>query len=103
MWIADDNGELHVLTTKTVNIMLAIGWTSFITAWIVNIAIYKVSFMSLLLLHDEYLNLNLQRSILRRWTWTSVGGETKWSYISWVENMKNHQGWMKVKIHVYND
>ena len=43
MKIIDDDGLSHELTKRTVIDMVQIAWGTFIAAWIMNIAYYKVS------------------------------------------------------------
>ena len=43
MTIIDDDGLSHELTKRTVIDMVQIAWGTFIAAWIMNIAYYKVS------------------------------------------------------------
>ena len=43
MKIVDDNGVAQDLTPATVQSMIGAGWAAFVTAWIINIAFYKVS------------------------------------------------------------
>ena len=43
MKIVDDNGDDHDLPPATVKTMIGAGWAAFVSAWIINIAFYKVS------------------------------------------------------------
>ena len=43
MKIVDDNGDAQDLPPATVQTMIGAGWAAFISAWIINIAFYKVS------------------------------------------------------------
>ena len=42
MKLIDVNGNPHVMTPRQVSVMIIIGWTSFLFAWIMNIMFYKV-------------------------------------------------------------
>ena len=42
MKLIDVNGNPHVMTPSQVSVMIIIGWTSFLLAWIMNIMFYKV-------------------------------------------------------------
>ena len=43
MKIVDDNGDAQDLPPATVQTMIGVGWAAFVSAWIINIAFYKVS------------------------------------------------------------
>ena len=45
MKIVDDNGDDHNLLPVTVKTMIGVGWGAFVSAWIINIAFYKVSYI----------------------------------------------------------
>ena len=42
MKIVDDNGDAQDLPPATVKTMIGAGWAAFVSAWIINIAFYKV-------------------------------------------------------------
>ena len=42
MKIVDDNGDAQDLPPVTVQTMIGAGWAAFVSAWIINIAFYKV-------------------------------------------------------------
>ena len=42
MKIVDDNGKHEELTIKAVTIMIMLGWATFFSAWMMNIAFYLV-------------------------------------------------------------
>ena len=42
MKIVDDNGDARNLPPSTVKTMIGVGWAAFVSAWIINIAFYKV-------------------------------------------------------------
>ena len=56
MKIVDDDGISQDLSRKTVINMIGIAWGTFILAWIMNIAYYKVK-TTLQLLHCEHNNI----------------------------------------------
>ena len=43
MKIVDDNGDARNLPPATVKTMIGVGWAAFVSAWIINIAFYKVN------------------------------------------------------------
>ena len=43
MQLVDDNGDAQDLPPATVQTMIGAGWAAFVSAWIINIAFYKVS------------------------------------------------------------
>ena len=45
MKIVDDDGDAQDLLPATVKTMIGVGWAAFATAWIINIAFYKVSYI----------------------------------------------------------
>ena len=45
MKIVDDNGDAQDLPPATVKTMIGVGWAAFVSAWIINIAFYKVSYI----------------------------------------------------------
>ena len=53
MVLIDVNGVPHPLTRHHVHLMLAIGWTAFLLAWLCNIAYYK--------LHPSAVDFKLER------------------------------------------
>ena len=54
MKIDDVNGRPHILTQYQVQMILVIGWVSFLASWISNIIYYKV--------HPSEVDFNLRRS-----------------------------------------